>query len=151
MNCFNVSQRRAHTWTPLYSSLSKPCAERFPATATETKQSHGGIARPPPLLFPSQNSGPTLPLEKLQKNKAIREATHNAKWLTMQLTCRHSFLHQLPILSSYTSVWVGANFSTHSHMFKDKTSFNYSVTFIWGLRGCAHVLTLHLDTRLTAC
>ncbi len=46
---------------------------------------------------------------------------------------------------SLLAVWIEAIFSWHWHMFKDKASFNYFVTFMWGLCAYACSITFHLD------
>lgn len=46
---------------------------------------------------------------------------------------------------SLLAVWIEAIFSWHWHMFKDKASFNYFLTFMWGLRGYAYISTFHLN------
>lgn len=98
-----------------------------------------------------------LPQEKLQqKNKTIREEIQNDSPCSLppdmsfytscnfppSPRCSLTLSQNLTFPSNYRcfsllAVGIEAIFSWHQHMFKDKASFNYFVTFMWGLCGYA--------------
>lgn len=88
-----------------YDPVQPREAERFPATFTDTKTIPRGNSVSSSFCRFHLRTRPALPQEKLQqKNKAIREATCNTKWLIMLFTSRHELLYQLR-LSAVSYTW----------------------------------------------